>query len=201
MRILRLCRGPSGARRCLAAACGNWFRPMRLMGTIPERPATPHLSLDLSKLGVIGSASSFFPRDICCLHWFAPPPDSLSGCSAVYGGAGQYDLVLLAGQDETGRQRLPIGTAGVIQGEPPLAGRCRRLSAAEFRSPIGHCGSSSGYCDCAVVGLALYCQRSSSPRLQLATAPSRCTDVVVSNVQTVHATQWTAYSRCVWNKR
>ena len=121
--------------------------------------------------------------------------------SPFTGGTGQYDLVLLAGQDETGRQPLPIGPAGVFQGEPPLAGKCRRLTTAEFRSLIGHCGSSSGYCDCAAVGLALYCHRSSSPRLQRATAPSRCTDVVLSNVLTFHATQWTAYSRLVWNKR
>jgi len=31
----------------------------------------------------ICSASSFFPRGIGCLPWFAPPPDSLSGSGAV----------------------------------------------------------------------------------------------------------------------
>jgi len=29
----------------------QFVRPLRLMGTIPERPAPPHLSLDLWKLG------------------------------------------------------------------------------------------------------------------------------------------------------
>jgi len=163
------------------------------MGTIPERPATPHLSLKLSKLG----GNRLCPFVLSAWHLLPPfgllRPQILSlAVSPPTGGRPRRDRAATAAD----------WACGGVSGRAATGWKkYRRLIAAEFRSPIGHCGSSSGYCDCAAVGLALYCHRSSSPRLQRATAPSRCTDVVVSNVQTVHATQWTAYSRRVWNKR
>jgi len=54
-----------------------------LLDRLQDGLASPHLNLDLSKLGMICSASSFFPHGICCLPWFTPPPDSLSGSGAV----------------------------------------------------------------------------------------------------------------------
>jgi hypothetical protein len=49
---------------------------------------------------MICSASSFFPRGIGCLPWFAPPPDSLSG-----GGAENSALMVFS---ELRRQKIDI---------------------------------------------------------------------------------------------
>ena len=66
----------------LRTPCGGGFLASAQTASKTVLPLPTSTSTSRS-LGMICSASSFFPRGIGCLPWFAPPPDSLSGSGAV----------------------------------------------------------------------------------------------------------------------